>query len=68
MRFFSLEGKFPAVLRDDGRVFILKTSGDWGEISADEFRADTRTPELTAAEFDTEMAVFGGDLSTLPAT
>jgi hypothetical protein len=66
MRFFSLEGSIPAVLRDDGAAFILKSDGAWGEISAKELLADTRTPELTAAEFDARMAVFGGDLSTLP--
>jgi hypothetical protein len=68
MRFFSLEGSIPAVLRDDGKAFILKSDGAWGEISAKELLSDTRTPEFTAAEFDTEMAVFGGDLSALPTT
>jgi hypothetical protein len=68
MRFFSLEGSIPAALRDDGAAFILKSDGTWGEISAKELLSDTRTDELTAAEFDTRMAVFGGDLSTLPTT
>ena len=68
MRFFSLEGSIPAVLRDDGAAFILKSDGAWGEISAKELLSDTRTDELTAAEFDTELAVFGGNLSTLPTT
>lgn len=56
------------MLRDDGKEFILKSSGDWGEILADELLADTLTSELTAAEFDTGLAVFGGDLSKLPAS
>jgi|DEB0MinimDraft_6_1074348.scaffolds.fasta_scaffold460939_1 hypothetical protein len=68
MRFFSLEGKYPTVLRDDGAAFILDDDGTWGEISAKELLSDTRTDELTAAEFDTELAVFGGNLSTLPTT
>jgi hypothetical protein len=66
MRFFSLEGKYPPVLRDDGKAFILDDDGTWGEISAKELLFDTRTPELTASEFDTRMAVFGGSLADLP--
>lgn len=66
MRFFSLEGHIPTVLRDDGRAFILKLDGTWGEISAKELLFDTRTLELSAPEFDTELAVFGGSLADLP--
>jgi len=64
MRFFSLEGSFPTVLRDDGRAFIWKVStSTWGQISAHELMADTRTPELSEAEFKIGALVWGADLS-----
>ena len=67
MRFFSLEGKFPAVLRDDGKAFIWNGSTSaWGEISADELRADLGTPELTEGEFKIRALVSGADPSTVP--
>jgi hypothetical protein len=66
MRFFSLEGKYPPVLRDDGKAFILDDDGTWGEISANELRAEPRNDEYTAAEFDTVLALFGGSLADLP--
>ena len=66
MRFFSLEGKFPAVLREDGTAFIWNSSkGAWGNMSARELLSDTSTDELTASEFETDLVVAGIDPSTL---
>ncbi len=68
MRFFSLEGKFPAVLREDGAAFIWNSSkGAWGTMSARELLSDTRTDELTASEFETDLVVAGIEPSTLSA-
>lgn len=66
MRFFSLEGIYPAVLRDDGAAFIWNSSkGAWGNMSARELLSDTRTDELTASEFETDLVVAGIEPSTL---
>ena len=66
MSFFSLEGKYPAVLREDGKAFIWNSSkGAWGNMSARELLSDTRTDELTASEFETRLAVAGIEPSTL---
>jgi hypothetical protein len=67
MRFFSLEGSSPAVLRDDGKAFLWdRDTSDWGEISANELRADPSTPELTEGEFKIRALVSGADPSTVP--
>jgi hypothetical protein len=69
MKYFSLEGSFPAVLRDDGKAFIWEEStSNWGEISAKELLWDTRTPELSEAEFKIRALVSGADPSTIPTT
>jgi hypothetical protein len=68
MRFFSFEGKYPSVLREDGTAFIWNSSkGAWGEMSARALVSDTRTDELTASEFETDLVVAGIDPSTLSA-
>ena len=68
MRFFSLEGKYPAVLREDGKAFSWSNTREaWSEMSARELMSDTRTPELTASEFETRLAVAGIEPSTLSA-
>ena len=66
MRFFSLEGIYPAVLRDDGKAFSWSNTREaWAEMSARELLADTRTPELTASEFETRLVVEGIEPNTL---
>jgi hypothetical protein len=61
MKYFSLEGSFPAVLRDDGKAFIWEAStSNWGEISAKEL--------LWEAEFKIRALVSGADPSTIPTT
>ena len=68
MRFFSLEGKYPAVLREDGKAFSWSNTREaWSEMSARELMSDTRTPELTASEFETRLLVAGIEPSTLSA-
>jgi len=68
MRFFSLEGIYPAVLRDDGKAFSWSNTREaWAEMSARELLSDTRTPELSASEFETGLVVAGIEPSTLEA-
>ncbi len=58
MRFFSLEGKYPAVLREGGKAFSWSNTREaWSEMSACELMSDTRTHELTASEFETRLVV-----------
>lgn len=66
MRFFSFEGTWPSVLREDGTAFIWNSSkGAWAEMSARVLVSDTRTDELTASEFETRLVVAGIEPSTL---
>ena len=68
MRFFSLEGKYPAVLREDGKAFSWSNTREaWSEMSARELLSDTRTDELTASEFESDLVVAGIEPSTLSA-
>ena len=68
MRFFSFEGKYPSVLREDGTAFTWSSSkGAWAEMSARVLVSDTRTDELTASEFETDLVIAGIDPSTLEA-
>ena len=68
MRFFSFEGIWPSVLREDGTAFTWNSSkGAWGEMSARVLVSDTRTDELTASEFETRLVVAGIEPSTLSA-
>ena len=68
MRFFSFEGKYPSVLREDGTAFTWNSSkGTWAEMSARVLVSDTRTDELTASEFETRLVVTGIDPSALEA-
>ena len=58
MIFFALEGKYPAVLREDGKAFFWSNTREaWSEMSARELLSDTRTDELTASEFETDLVV-----------
>ncbi len=62
MRFFLVDGLFPAVETSPGSMDILDEDNTWGAVEPDEVLSDERSPEVAEAVFAARVALLGGSL------
>ena len=65
MRFFLVDGLYPALEASDGSMSILKSDNSWGSVEPAAVLRDERSPEVSEAEFTDRASLFGGKVPAL---